>query len=165
MIAGGRMAVILGTELQHLFNCDADRPACTRGTSGEGLDRLEAMGVNYVFPIHHKLNQFGGPQPVQPADQRPHRGLLRDDGGLLGHRPHAAGPRSSCEELTARGMLIDTEHLSWKAFDDTLSHRRARRYPVLASHVGPFDLKATGSRPSSCAEDRPATAASWRWAG
>ena len=41
-------------------------------------------------------------------------------------------------------MLIDTEHMSWKAFDDALAIVEARRYPVIASHVGPFDLKADG---------------------
>jgi len=39
-------------------------------------------------------------------------------------------------------MLIDTEHLSWKSFDDAMAIAEARRYPVLASHIGPFDLKA-----------------------
>src|SRR6185295_3080664 len=61
VIKSGRMAVILGTELQHLINCDLDRPACDRSTIVEELNKLEAMGVNYLFPIHHKLNQFGGP--------------------------------------------------------------------------------------------------------
>ena len=32
----------------------------------EGLNRLEAMGVNYVFPVHHKLNQFAGPATFVP---------------------------------------------------------------------------------------------------
>ena len=70
-IAGGRLAVVLGTELQHLFNCDSDRPACSRSAITEGLDRLEGMGVNYVFPIHHKVNQFGGPAQFNPLTNGP----------------------------------------------------------------------------------------------
>src|SRR5262249_5827082 len=61
VVLEGKLAVILGVELQHLFNCDMDRAACSRKSVVEGLDRLEAMGVNYVFPVHHKLNQFAGP--------------------------------------------------------------------------------------------------------
>ena len=158
VIAGGRLAVILGTELQHLFNCDAIARPAREATIVEGLDRLEAMGVNYVFPIHHKLNQFGGAVAVQPADQRPDRGLLRDrrsDCSAVGLTPLG---RFLVEELTARGMLIDTEHMSWKALDDTLAIVEARRYPVLASHVGPFDLEGRRLPDRAGAPDRSAAA-------
>jgi microsomal dipeptidase-like Zn-dependent dipeptidase len=140
-IAQGKMAVVLGTELQHLFNCDADRPACTSDTIIEGLDRLEAMGVNYVFPVHHKLNQFGGPSQFNPLTNGPTAECWETQ-----ERCSAAGlsplGRFLVEELTARGMLVDTEHLSWKSFDDAMAIAEARSYPVLASHIGPFDLKA-----------------------
>ena len=139
VIKSGKLAVILGTELQHLFNCDIDRPACDRSTIVEGLDRLEAMGVNYVFPIHHKLNQFGGPAMFQPLNSGP----MKDCPGYR-HQCSAIGltevGRFLIEELTARGMLIDTEHLSWRSFNDTMAIVEARKYPVLAGHVVPFDL-------------------------
>jgi microsomal dipeptidase-like Zn-dependent dipeptidase len=140
-IAKGQMAVILGTELQHLFNCDVDRPACQPDDVVRGLDRLEAMGVNYVFPIHHKLNQFGGPSQFNPLTNGPTFDCFE-----TAEKCSSAGltplGRFLIEELTARGMLIDTEHMSWKAFDDALAIAEARQYPVLASHVGAFDLKA-----------------------
>jgi len=139
VIKNGKLAVILGAEIQHLFNCDVDRPACDRSTIVEGLDRLEAMGVNYVFPIHHKLNQFGGPAMFQPLNSGP----MEDCPGYR-HQCSAIGltdvGRFLIEELTARGMLIDTEHLSWRSFNDTMAIVEARRYPVLAGHVVPFDL-------------------------
>jgi len=107
VIKNGKLAVILGAEIQHLFNCDVDRPACDRSTIVEGLDRLEAMGVNYVFPIHHKLNQFGGPAMFQPLNSGP----MEDCPGYR-HQCSAIGltdvGRFLIEELTARGMLIDT---------------------------------------------------------
>jgi microsomal dipeptidase-like Zn-dependent dipeptidase len=141
VIAGGKLAVILGTELQHLFNCDADRPACSEAAVAEGLDRLEAMGVNYVFPVHHKLNQFGGPSQFNPLTNGPTAECWETE-----ERCSAAGlsplGRTLVEELTARGMLVDTEHLSWRSFEDAMAIAEARRYPVLASHIGPFDLKA-----------------------
>jgi microsomal dipeptidase-like Zn-dependent dipeptidase len=142
-IAEGKLAVILGTELQHLFNCDADRPACTPKTIADGLDRLEAMGVNYVFPIHHKLNQFGGPSQFNPLTNGPIENCFEttEPCSSVGLTPLG---RTLVQELMARGMLIDTEHMSWKAFDDAMSLVEAQGYPVLASHINPFDLRIDG---------------------
>jgi microsomal dipeptidase-like Zn-dependent dipeptidase len=140
VIASGQLAVILGTELQHLFNCDVDRPACQQADIVRGLDRLESIGVNYVFPIHHKLNQFGGPTQFNPLTNGPTEDCFEtaEKCSSIGLTPLG---RFLIEELTARGMLIDTEHMSWRALDDTLGIAEARRYPLLASHVGAFDLK------------------------
>jgi microsomal dipeptidase-like Zn-dependent dipeptidase len=140
-IADGKLAVILGTELQHLFNCDADRPACTPQAIREGLDRLEAMGVNYVFPIHHKLNQFGGPSQFNPLTNGPTEECFETTEACSATGLTPLG-RVLVQELMARGMLIDTEHLSWKAFGDAMSLVEPHRYPVLASHANPFDLSA-----------------------
>ena len=141
VIKSGRMAVILGTELQHLFNCDWDRPRCERSTIVEGLDRLEAMGVNYVFPIHHKLNQFGGPAMFTPLNSGPLDGCPHG----YKHQCSAIGltelGRFLVQELTTRGMLIDTEHLGLRSFNDTMDIvEAAHNYPVLAGHIVPFDL-------------------------
>lgn len=142
VIKSGRLAVILGTELQHLFNCDKDRPDCNAETIIEGLNRLEAMGVNYVFPIHHKLNQFGGPAMFTPANS----GDMDMNSCPPGytHKCSIDGltdlGRTLVKELTARGMLIDTEHLSLRSFNDTMAIAEERKYPVLASHIVPFDL-------------------------
>jgi microsomal dipeptidase-like Zn-dependent dipeptidase len=140
VVAQGRLAVILGTELQHLFNCDIDRPACTTETISDGLNRLEAMGVNYVFPIHHKLNQFGGPATFQPLNSGPTENCLD-----LAYECSSIGltglGRVLLKELAARGMLIDTEHMSRKAFDDAMSIVESLHYPVLAGHVVPLDLQ------------------------
>jgi microsomal dipeptidase-like Zn-dependent dipeptidase len=145
VIAGGRMAVVLGTELQHLFNCDADRPACSEQTVVEGLDRLEAMGVNYVFPVHHKLNQFGGAAQFNVLTSGPTAECWETQEACAADGLLPLG-RFLIEELTARGMLIDTEHLSWRAFDDALAIAESRAYPVLAGHVGAFDLETEPSQ-------------------
>jgi microsomal dipeptidase-like Zn-dependent dipeptidase len=142
-ISNGNLAVILGTELQHLFNCDMDRPACTRETVIEGLNRLEAMGVNYVFPVHHKINQFAGPAKFSFANNGPSE-KCPDHQPPYEHVCSAVGltelGRFLVEELSARGMLMDTEHMGRKTFDDAMSIAERRRYPVLAGHVVPFDL-------------------------
>jgi microsomal dipeptidase-like Zn-dependent dipeptidase len=143
VIAQGRMAVILGTELQHLFNCDSDRPACTQQTIVEGLNRLEGMGVNYVFPVHHKLNQFGGPAQFNPLTNGPTENCFETTEPCSSVGLTALGT-FLVQELMARGMLIDTEHLSWKAFGDVMTIVEGQGYPVLASHVNPFDLRTDG---------------------
>jgi microsomal dipeptidase-like Zn-dependent dipeptidase len=140
VIKSGKLAVILGTELQHLFNCDMDRPACTPEDIVEGLNRLEAMGVNYVFPIHHKLNQFGGPAMFTPVNS----GDMEKCPPVYTHRCSKDGltdlGRFLVKELTTRGMLIDTEHLSIKSFNGVMSIVEPLEYPVLAGHVVPFDV-------------------------
>jgi len=143
VISEGKLAVILGTELQHLFNCDSDRPSCTQDTVIEGLNRLEAMGVNYVFPVHHKLNQFAGPAKFSRVNNGPSENCP-DYEPRYEHVCSSVGltelGRFLVEELSARGMLIDTEHMSIRTFSDTMNIVERRHYPVLASHVVPFDL-------------------------
>ena len=141
VIASGKLAVILGTELQHLFNCDADRPACSQATITEGLDRLEAMGVNYVFPIHHKLNQFGGSAQFNALTNGATEDCIETNEQCAANGLTTLGV-FLVEELTKRGMLIDTEHMGWKSFNDAMNIAEARSYPVLASHVGAFNLQA-----------------------
>lgn len=140
VIEQGKLAVILGTELQHLFNCDLDRPACTEQTVVDGLNRLEAMGVNHVFPIHHKQNQFGTPAMFQPLNTGP--ATRCPD---LDHKCASKGltdlGRFVVRELTARGMLIETEHLSRASFGDVMAIVEPLHYPVLAGHVVPLDLQ------------------------
>jgi len=149
VVSEGKLAVILGVELQHLFNCDIDRPACTRRDVIEGLDRLEAMGINYVFPVHHKLNQFAGPARFQLVNNGPHE----DCPSYSPHYTHNCSAvgltelgRFLVEELTSRGMLIDTEHMSLKTFNDSMAIVESRQYPVLAGHVVPFDLAVNDDR-------------------
>ena len=145
VVAQGKLAVILGTELQHLFNCDVDRPACNPETIADGLNRLEGMGVNYVFPIHHKLNQFGGPATFQQLDSGPTEKCVD-----LAYECSSIGltdlGRELMKQLIARGMLIDTEHMSRKAFDDAMSIVGPLNYPVLAGHVVPLDLQTQSSQ-------------------
>ncbi len=50
-------------------------------------------------------------------------------------------------ELMDKGMLIDVDHMSRKAFDKTLEMAEARRYPgIVASHVISFDLNEEAIR-------------------
>jgi len=81
----------------------------------EGLNRLEAMGVNYVFPVHHSSTSLADRKVVVlnngPSESCPDTGMCAQAVGLTD------SGKFLVEELTSRGMLIDTEHLSAKAFE------------------------------------------------
>lgn len=59
IMESGKMAVILGTEVDTLFGCSANTPCTTEQVDTE-LDRLYDKGVRYVFPVHILDNAFGG---------------------------------------------------------------------------------------------------------
>jgi microsomal dipeptidase-like Zn-dependent dipeptidase len=50
------------------------------------------------------------------------------------------------DQMIQRGMIIDVDHMSNKALDQTLSIAEAAQAPVVASHVQFFDLNAEGIR-------------------
>jgi hypothetical protein len=58
----GRIAVLLGVELDQLGNMDWDKPGKTREQAvADEIQRLyDVMHVRYVFPIHLQDNLFGG---------------------------------------------------------------------------------------------------------
>ena len=98
------------------------------------------MGVNYVFPVHHKLNQFAGPARFTVANNGPSEKCPNYE-PRYEHDCSSVGltdlGRFLVKELTARGMMIDTEHMSIKTFNDTMEIVESRHYPVLAGHVVP----------------------------
>jgi microsomal dipeptidase-like Zn-dependent dipeptidase len=59
--------------------------------------------------------------------------------------------RSLIREMMRRGMLIDVEHMSTLALEDTLAIAEAERYPVLLSHTWLRDLKLPRERVRSAA--------------
>ncbi len=61
-IEDGKLAVILGTENEKIFDCGEylDSPLCTREHIDEQLDQWHAMGLRAIFPIHLLDNAFGG---------------------------------------------------------------------------------------------------------
>jgi microsomal dipeptidase-like Zn-dependent dipeptidase len=65
VIGDGKMAVILGVEASKVLNCGEylGAPECTREQIVERLDRLYAMDVRSLFPVHKFDNAFGGHLP------------------------------------------------------------------------------------------------------
>ena len=65
VIHDGKMAVILGVEVSKVLGCGEflGAPQCTREQIVERLDRLYAMDVRSLFPVHKFDNAFGGHLP------------------------------------------------------------------------------------------------------
>jgi hypothetical protein len=61
-IAEGRLAIILGIETSHLFEClltpTPEHPACTEDYVRSELDRVRELGVRALFPVHKLDNAF-----------------------------------------------------------------------------------------------------------
>lgn len=67
VINDGKLAVVLGIEISHLFNCKVTQIAgatevsgCSESDIDAQLERLHALGVRQMFPIHEFDNAFGG---------------------------------------------------------------------------------------------------------
>ncbi len=59
LIRNGKMAVVLGIEVDSLFNCKYGQP-CTTDHIKSQLKKYYDLGVRHVFPIHQYDNAFGG---------------------------------------------------------------------------------------------------------
>ena len=59
VIKSGKLAVVLGLEVDQLFNCKPDSP-CTAESVARELDRYYALGVRHVFPTHDFDTAFAG---------------------------------------------------------------------------------------------------------
>jgi len=65
VIAAGNLAVVLGIEVDNLFNCKFGQ--CTEGFVEAQLDHYYDLGVRHVFPVHNFDNGFGSPATWQDS--------------------------------------------------------------------------------------------------
>jgi microsomal dipeptidase-like Zn-dependent dipeptidase len=76
VISQGKLAVVLGIEVENLFNCEYDDDDDTNGVADgcpaaegqsqedyvtEQVQKYYDLGVRHIFPIHNFDNAFGGP--------------------------------------------------------------------------------------------------------
>ena len=180
-ITAGKLAVVLGIEVDNPFGCRYDTQPCTQQTVSDAVDKYYAKGVRHIFPIHNFTNQFGSPAAWQDAINVGNRaatgtwwgvedcssqgyGFWLDSfvqfwinlfgfSGFEAPDYSATQGKASCNangltnlgsslltKLKQKGMIIDIDHMSNKAFNDTLTWAEANNYPVVASHVLFFDL-------------------------
>jgi hypothetical protein len=62
VINAGKLAVVEGIEVSHLFNCGEylGVPQCDQSQVDAGLKEVRALGVSTFFPVHKFDNAFGG---------------------------------------------------------------------------------------------------------
>jgi microsomal dipeptidase-like Zn-dependent dipeptidase len=62
VIKDGKLAVMLGLEFSHLFDCKEDfgQARCTPEDIDRQLDEFHDLGIRAIFPIHRFDNAFGG---------------------------------------------------------------------------------------------------------
>ncbi|HFE44551.1 MAG TPA: hypothetical protein ENJ18_03520, partial [Nannocystis exedens] len=60
IVRRGKLAVILGVELDNIGNFNDARVAATPAAVRAEIRRLHGLGVRYMFPIHVTDNKFGG---------------------------------------------------------------------------------------------------------
>jgi microsomal dipeptidase-like Zn-dependent dipeptidase len=206
VIADGKLAVVLGIEVDNLFNCHwNDRGDtegdCTPDGIRQKVQEYYDLGVRHIFPIHNFNNAYGGPATWQdaidvgnraseghwwsPTSETNAASAIIDCSGqgygfklsslmqavitLLGFPssviplndavPDYGSVGATCnpiglttlggvlmDALMDHGMIIDVDHMSIKALNETLALASARDYPVVASHVQFFDLNQSTQR-------------------
>ena len=75
-IQQGKLAVVLGIEVDNLFNChlqgsngpvNGEGPTCDTAYVQQQLQKYYNLGVRHIFPIHNFDNAFGTPAAWQDA--------------------------------------------------------------------------------------------------
>jgi microsomal dipeptidase-like Zn-dependent dipeptidase len=162
VIQAGKLAVVLGIEVDYLFDSYPDSPP-DAGQIKAAVQKYYDAGVRYVFPIHFADNAFGGTafQNAMQSDgvavqintplgtfETPYV-LQTEDGTSLGYereggRRNARGltdlGRLLLQEVIGKGMLFDVDHMSYKSRAEALGIAEAANYPVVSGHTGFIDV-------------------------
>ena len=65
IVQGGRMAVVLGIEIDKIGNFSTTSPPTTAVMDAE-IDRLHGLGVRYILPVHFIDNAVGNTAVDEP---------------------------------------------------------------------------------------------------
>jgi microsomal dipeptidase-like Zn-dependent dipeptidase len=160
-IDSGQLAVVLGIEVDKLV-CDGAGP-CTTGNILDTIDEMYQKGVRHVFPIHFQDNAIGGASFDKTMDGSPDAldpTVLIAIGGTELVKPYQFHTRncaadgyqfsygrcntqglttlgtSAIRAFMNRGVIIDTDHMSELAANQTLDLAEAASYPVVSGHTG-----------------------------
>jgi microsomal dipeptidase-like Zn-dependent dipeptidase len=187
LIAENRLAVVIGIEVDTLFDCARpEDPGCRPESVRAALARYRDRGVVQIAPIHVADNGFGGAAlygELFAANQHFLRGehheiaacddpelawsldedvpvgfklvtLLRRGRWYRPPVPYELRGRAHCNArgltgpgreliraMASQGMLVDLDHMSDRAADETLQILEALHHPAMASHAWPRALK------------------------
>ena len=162
VIAQGKLAVVLGIEVSEPFGCRQFMgvPLCNQQAIDRGLTEVYNLGVRSMFLCHKFDNALCGVRfdsetqgsivqvgnllgSVTTWDVETCTGPAHDNNVQLSSVPTPHCNKKGLTSLGAyavrgmmqRGMMIEVDHMSVKAADQTLDILEAARYPgVISSH-------------------------------
>jgi microsomal dipeptidase-like Zn-dependent dipeptidase len=163
----GKLAVVLGIEVDYLFNAYSHGNLSEAAMVAE-LNKYYGLGVRHIFPIHFDNNGFGGASfdkaPLQNGQlerlQAARSGgelsklfspypFVTEDGSSHGYtardgRVNTLGltdlERALIHEAMTRGMIIEVDHMSRKSRTEVLDICEKANYPVCSGHTGFVDI-------------------------
>lgn len=135
IIRAGKMAVVIGIEVDTLFGCEKEEQDCTDDYVKDQIEHYKALGVRHIFPVHFFDNRFGGGalyddifkqadeltdlRPVIPWNCHDEGYLFQVSGGTGGADCNARGLTTDgvklIDALIRADMIIDIDHLSHRA--------------------------------------------------
>jgi len=158
VIARGKLAVVLGVEVDNVFSGHPGNQLTVAQLSAT-VEKYYQAGVRHVIPLHFSDNAFGGAAfalPLQwsannrvlsaanPLSSLPVYRMRTEARSNDGYRYRSGNcnargltplGRQLITELMSRGMVIDVDHMSARTRADVLDIATAARYPVLAGHT------------------------------
>lgn len=146
VIAQGKLAVVLGVEIDNLFGCDYGSTHCSVDYVRGMVKNYYDQGVRHLFVVHFYDNAFAGSanqnflvtsrlKNPSPKRQCGAEGYAYDE-GLCNARGLTPLGRVLVNELMSIGMIFDVDHLSALSFKAVMSMVTPKKYPVVSSHSG-----------------------------
>lgn len=124
VIAAGKLAVLIGMEVDYPFECTVNNTSCTESFMRSEVSRYYDLGVRHFFPIHFYDNAFGGSANSNAlvTRQLKNTGARRDcsasgfqyDNAQCNDKGLTLLGRQLIRELMKQGMIIDIDHMSEK---------------------------------------------------
>lgn len=144
VIASGKLAVVLGSEVDYLADCDL--VSCAQSQVDLAMQEIYDLGIRYVFPIHLKTNGFGGAAiyNILASGDTYDCKHYSQDCNLQGLTVQG---EILITELMKKGMIIDVGHMSARSLADTLDIAESEAYPgIVTGHTGAYDMANQGNR-------------------
>ncbi|MDQ3136224.1 MAG: membrane dipeptidase [Gemmatimonadota bacterium] len=151
IINDGKLAVVLGIEVDKLFGCA--KGECDANLVDTELAKYYALGVRHLFPVHLADNAFGG-FALTGSDLFKLNSNSANPGGITGpgvvdEDCSARGFAKKCNSrglttlgahlirsMMNKGMIIDIDHMGMHTTDGVLALTSPRGYPVVGGHTG-----------------------------
>ncbi len=172
VIRSGRLAVVLGIEVDSLFGCK-QKSGCTKESVAAAVDAYYQAGVRHIFPTHDFDGAFAGTAFFikdlatgnKMIEQAPFAKAVPcpDISDFAVDDTVGCNPKGLTQlgidlitKLMDKRMLIDIDHMSAAAIDQTIKMALAhQRYPLMASHALFGDLYAAAGKRHERMRTRP----------